>query len=69
MRLTSDITEAECDSGTSTRVAVVGNMTGLSLGTLLVNWTVSGLATHEGLSSLDKNMLLTVRVGFLTVPT
>lgn len=36
-RVRSDITEEGCDSGTSTRVAVVGNMTSdLLLGALLV---------------------------------
>ena len=53
VRLTSDITEEDCDSGTSTRVAVVGNITSdLSLGVLLVNWTVSELSTYEGLPNL-----------------
>ena len=59
VRLTSDITEEECDSGTSTRVAVVGNMTSdLSLGILLVNWTVSELSTYEGLPSLTRRCSL-----------
>lgn len=59
VRLTSDITEEGCDSGTSTRVAVVGNMTSdLSFGVLLVNWTDSELSTYEGLPSLTRKCCL-----------
>lgn len=44
----------------------MGNMTSdLSLGTLLVSWTVSDLSTYEGLRKSDKR-IPTAPVGFLT---